>query len=133
MTSEQDDVNFSVPETDGIDDSQVMSRVPRELSTIAEVSDTELSVSSPTTNIEKPINIYLNEKESDKEDSTEEDITLELPEFDWSDFENRFTEALQLLDTEESHILDQFDQLMEMFFIWAQTGSSCETERAVKR
>ncbi|KAI1003439.1 hypothetical protein K3495_g4767 [Podosphaera aphanis] len=63
----------------------------------------------------------------------ETDMDSELPELDWEQFENRFTEALQKLDEEESQILDQFDQLMEMFFIWAQTGSSHETDRTIKR
>ncbi|RKF59556.1 hypothetical protein GcC1_174029 [Golovinomyces cichoracearum] len=67
------------------------------------------------------------------EESGEEESNLELPELEWGGLESKFTEALQQLDKKESQILDQFDQVMEMFFIWAQTGFSHETDRAVKR
>lgn len=132
MTSEKKDGDLSTQELDK-NDQEVKPKFSRELPTIAEVTDTELTLSSPTSNAGVAETHSGYEKESNMEDFTEEDITLELPEFDWNDFENRFNEGLQLLDKEESQILDQFDQLMEMFFIWAQTGSSQETERAVKR
>lgn len=113
MTSEKKDGDLSTQELDK-NDQEVKPKFSRELPTIAEVTDTELTLSSPTSNAGVAETHSGYEKESNMEDFTEEDITLELPEFDWNDFENRFNEGLQLLDKEESQILDQFDQLMEV-------------------
>ncbi|RKF71751.1 hypothetical protein GcM1_250169 [Golovinomyces cichoracearum] len=94
-----------------------------------------------TIDIQSPSN--MGTEEIPAEESGEEESNLELPELEWGGLESKFTEALQQLDKKESQILDQFDQVMEiasskltlaqMFFIWAQTGFSHETDRAVKR
>ncbi|RKF60049.1 hypothetical protein OnM2_054049 [Erysiphe neolycopersici] len=132
MASEKEDADLSAQEQVK-NNQEVKLKVLKELPTISEVVDAESTVSSPTSNVEMAESRSEYEKESNVDDFTEEDITLELPDFDWDDFENRYTEGLQLLDKEETQVLDQFDQLMEMFFLWAQTGSTHETDRAVKR
>ncbi|EPQ63266.1 BgtA-20162 [Blumeria graminis f. sp. tritici] len=71
--------------------------------------------------------------EDSENESQETDMDSDVPGFNWEQLESRFTAAIQQLDTEESQILDQFDHLMEMFFIWAQSGSALETDRSVKR
>ncbi|TQS35511.1 hypothetical protein Golomagni_04068 [Golovinomyces magnicellulatus] len=92
---------------------------------------TSLGQGIDTIDIQFPSN--MGTEEITAEESWEEESNLELPDLEWGGLESKFTEALQELDKKEGQILDQFDQLMEMFFIWAQTGSSHETDRAIKR
>ncbi|CAJ2500270.1 Uu.00g031230.m01.CDS01 [Anthostomella pinea] len=56
-----------------------------------------------------------------------------LDPFSWDDFETRYEEALRQADTEEEKILEEFDQLVKYFNVWASASSSHDNERAIKR
>ncbi|KAK8074827.1 hypothetical protein PG997_009490 [Apiospora hydei] len=53
--------------------------------------------------------------------------------FDWDDFEARYQKALGEADEKEKAILEEFDQLVKYFNVWASASSSHDNERAVKR
>ncbi|KAK8072429.1 hypothetical protein PG996_005777 [Apiospora saccharicola] len=53
--------------------------------------------------------------------------------FDWDDFEVRYQKALSEADEKEKAILEEFDQLVKYFNVWASASSSHDNERAVKR
>ncbi|KAK8016373.1 hypothetical protein PG993_014562 [Apiospora rasikravindrae] len=53
--------------------------------------------------------------------------------FDWDDFEARYQKALSEADEKEKAILEEFDQLVKYFNVWASASSSHDNERAVKR
>ncbi|KAI1857151.1 hypothetical protein JX265_011352 [Neoarthrinium moseri] len=56
-----------------------------------------------------------------------------LAPFDWEDFESRYQKALADADQQESELLDEFEQLVKYFNVWASAASSHDNERAVKR
>ncbi|KAI1334389.1 hypothetical protein F5Y15DRAFT_401750 [Xylariaceae sp. FL0016] len=56
-----------------------------------------------------------------------------LAPFDWEDFESRYEQALQEADAQEKELLDEFENLVKYFNVWASASSSHDNERAVKR
>ncbi|KAK3330169.1 hypothetical protein B0H66DRAFT_527537 [Apodospora peruviana] len=56
-----------------------------------------------------------------------------LAPFDWDDFEARYEEALSNADRDEQELLQEFDQLVKYFHVWASAASVHDTDRAVKR
>ncbi|ORY55484.1 uncharacterized protein BCR38DRAFT_491112 [Pseudomassariella vexata] len=56
-----------------------------------------------------------------------------LAAFDWDEFEARYMHALADADKQEHQLLEEFDQLVKYFNVWASTSSSHDNERAVKR
>lgn len=56
-----------------------------------------------------------------------------LPNFDWDDFVTRYTESLAVADAEEQGFLEEFQQLVQYFNVWASSSSAHDTDRAVKR
>lgn len=56
-----------------------------------------------------------------------------LAPFDWDDFEARFEEALAKANDDEQELLDEFENLIKYFNVWASAASVHDTERGVKR
>ncbi|KAI0126488.1 hypothetical protein BJ170DRAFT_407539 [Xylariales sp. AK1849] len=56
-----------------------------------------------------------------------------LVPFDWEDFEARYQKALADADHQESQLLEEFEQVVKYFNVWASASSSHDNERAVKR
>ncbi|KAI1431377.1 hypothetical protein GGR50DRAFT_679902 [Xylaria sp. CBS 124048] len=56
-----------------------------------------------------------------------------LAPFDWEDFEDRYEKALQEADDRERQMLEEFEQLIKYFNVWASASSTHDNERAVKR
>ncbi|KAI0882101.1 uncharacterized protein GGS22DRAFT_47783 [Annulohypoxylon maeteangense] len=56
-----------------------------------------------------------------------------LAAFDWEDFEDRYEKALQEADEQEKQLLEEFDNLVKYFNVWASASSTHDNERAVKR
>ncbi|KAI1081963.1 hypothetical protein F5B20DRAFT_578737 [Whalleya microplaca] len=56
-----------------------------------------------------------------------------LAPFDWDDFRERYEQALQEADEQEKQLLDEFDQLVKYFNVWASASSAHDNERAIKR
>ncbi|KAI2628115.1 hypothetical protein GGS26DRAFT_561149 [Hypomontagnella submonticulosa] len=56
-----------------------------------------------------------------------------LAAFNWEDFESRYEKALQEADEEEKQLLEEFDNLVKYFNVWASASSAHDNERAVKR
>ena len=56
-----------------------------------------------------------------------------LPNFDWDDFVTRYTESLSAADAQEQELLEEFQQLVQYFNVWASSSSAHDTDRAVKR
>ncbi|KAH8179264.1 hypothetical protein LIA77_00783 [Sarocladium implicatum] len=59
--------------------------------------------------------------------------TSQLPDFDWEDFEARYTRALEEADEHEMEILKEAEILSKYFRAWASAASVQDNERAVKR
>ncbi|KAH8813161.1 hypothetical protein F5884DRAFT_751455 [Xylogone sp. PMI_703] len=70
---------------------------------------------------------------SNREESTPEDTAEELSQFDWREFETRYTAALKEADDVENKLVEQFDNLGQAFSIWVQASSQYESDRALKR
>ncbi|PVH83429.1 hypothetical protein DL98DRAFT_513311 [Cadophora sp. DSE1049] len=71
--------------------------------------------------------------EEDEEDEEEEDEDPGLPKFDWSDFEQRYTESLKKQHEEEVEIIDEFDLYATSFMVWAQAAAQRDNGRMSKR
>ncbi|KAI0594768.1 hypothetical protein F4775DRAFT_416159 [Biscogniauxia sp. FL1348] len=56
-----------------------------------------------------------------------------LTPFDWDHFEDRYEKALQEADEQEKQLLEEFEQLVKYFNVWASASSSHDNERAIKR
>ncbi|EPE02768.1 hypothetical protein F503_08531 [Ophiostoma piceae UAMH 11346] len=56
-----------------------------------------------------------------------------VPPFDWEEFEARYEQALTDMNGEEKELLEEFDQLVNYFNVWASAASAHDDERAVKR
>ncbi|KAI9828905.1 MAG: hypothetical protein M1826_005828 [Phylliscum demangeonii] len=61
------------------------------------------------------------------------DPRLDVPGFDWSDFEARFTKAMAEQDELQAAIHEEFKRKMNFFGVWAQSAVQHENERANKR
>ncbi|EEY17694.1 conserved hypothetical protein [Verticillium alfalfae VaMs.102] len=53
--------------------------------------------------------------------------------FDWEDFEARYHKALTDADGQEQELMNEFNELVKFFNIWAASSSAHDTQRAVKR
>ncbi|KAI1378748.1 hypothetical protein F4677DRAFT_411904 [Hypoxylon crocopeplum] len=56
-----------------------------------------------------------------------------LAAFDWEDFAYRYEKALQEADEHEKQLLQEFDNLVKYFNVWASASSTHDNERAIKR
>ncbi|KAK4250777.1 hypothetical protein C7999DRAFT_11451 [Corynascus novoguineensis] len=56
-----------------------------------------------------------------------------LAPFDWDEFEARYQEALADADRQERELLQEFEDLVKFFNVWASAASVHDTERGVKR
>ncbi|KAK0656549.1 hypothetical protein B0T16DRAFT_452107 [Cercophora newfieldiana] len=56
-----------------------------------------------------------------------------LAPFNWEEFEERFEEALTKANNDEKALLDEFEELIKYFNVWASAASVHDSERAVKR
>ncbi|AEO54095.1 hypothetical protein MYCTH_2296236 [Thermothelomyces thermophilus ATCC 42464] len=56
-----------------------------------------------------------------------------LAPFDWEEFEARYEEALADADRQERELLQEFEDLVKFFNVWASAASVHDTERGVKR
>ncbi|KXJ91189.1 hypothetical protein Micbo1qcDRAFT_162806 [Microdochium bolleyi] len=56
-----------------------------------------------------------------------------LADFDWTDFEQRYLDALGDADGKEQQIMEEFNQLVDFFAAWAAASSAHDDERAIKR
>ncbi|KAK0118148.1 hypothetical protein ONS95_012454 [Cadophora gregata] len=113
------------PEASGVDIQVPSSIIPPE------------SESAP---VKKPARVDSHEtqqpEETDEEDEDEEDEEDEdqdLPKFDWSDFEHRYTETLKSQHEEEVEIIDEFDLYATSFMVWAQAAAQRDNGRMSKR
>ncbi|KAK8064877.1 hypothetical protein PG994_007515 [Apiospora phragmitis] len=92
---------------------------------------------SPT---KSQLQVKPQKQEDDTEDAplTQTRISVDrtpgrIAPFDWDDFEARYQKALSEADEKEKAILEEFDQLVKYFNVWASASSSHDNERAVKR
>lgn len=56
-----------------------------------------------------------------------------LSSFDWDDLETRFEKALASANESEQALMDEFQDLVKYFNVWASTAASHDNERAAKR
>lgn len=56
-----------------------------------------------------------------------------LAPFDWDEFEARYEEALTKANGDEQKLLDEFEELIKYFNVWAAAASVHDTERGIKR
>jgi hypothetical protein len=56
-----------------------------------------------------------------------------LAPFDWDEFEARYEEALADADRQEQELLQEFEELVKFFNVWASAASVNDTERGIKR
>ncbi|KAK3301076.1 uncharacterized protein B0H64DRAFT_30198 [Chaetomium fimeti] len=56
-----------------------------------------------------------------------------LAPFDWDEFEARYEEALADTDRQEQELLQEFEELVKFFNVWASAASVNDTERGIKR
>ncbi|KAI2641167.1 hypothetical protein GGS21DRAFT_503327 [Xylaria nigripes] len=73
------------------------------------------------------------ETEKRRSDRSETLSPGHLVAFDWEDFEDRYEKALQEADDKERQLLEEFEQLVKYFNVWASASSAHDNERAVKR
>ncbi|KAL1845302.1 hypothetical protein VTK73DRAFT_707 [Phialemonium thermophilum] len=68
-------------------------------------------------------------------DSTERSPSTpgHLAPFDWEEFEFRYEQALSDANRTEQELLEEFDQLVKYFNVWASAASVHDNERGVKR
>lgn len=57
----------------------------------------------------------------------------DLAPFDWEDFERRYRKALLDANKEEDMLLEDFENLAEVFGVWAQASSQDDNQRSMKR
>ncbi|PBP20991.1 hypothetical protein BUE80_DR008181 [Diplocarpon rosae] len=57
----------------------------------------------------------------------------ELADYDWDDFERRYTDHMSKLDEEENKDYENFDNHATSFLIWAQSASQRDNARISKR
>lgn len=73
------------------------------------------------------------EPQKRRSDRSEMQSPGHLVAFDWEDFEYRYEKALQDADEQEKQLLEEFDNLVKYFNIWASASSAHDNERAIKR
>ncbi|KAL7620297.1 hypothetical protein AAE478_009290 [Parahypoxylon ruwenzoriense] len=73
------------------------------------------------------------EPQKRRSDRSEVQSPGHLAAFDWEDFEYRYEKALEEADEVEKQLLEEFDQLVKYFNIWASASSAHDNERAIKR
>ncbi|KAL2063517.1 hypothetical protein VTL71DRAFT_5322 [Oculimacula yallundae] len=71
-----------------------------------------------------------NEHSSDEEEEEEES---HLSDFDWSDWELRYTDTLKDHYKEELHIIEEFEAYAMSFTVWARAGAERDNARMSKR
>ncbi|PBP22432.1 hypothetical protein BUE80_DR006659 [Diplocarpon rosae] len=57
----------------------------------------------------------------------------ELADYDWDDFERRYTDHMSKLDEEENKDYENFDNHATSFLVWAQSASQRDNARISKR
>ncbi|KAI0397457.1 hypothetical protein F5Y17DRAFT_415568 [Xylariaceae sp. FL0594] len=57
----------------------------------------------------------------------------QLAPFGWEEFDVRYEKALREADEDERQMLEEFEQLVKYFNVWASASSVHDNERAVKR
>lgn len=67
------------------------------------------------------------------EDTEQLDPAAEIEHFDWAKLEERYHRAIGERNKEEQEILQEWENLMNFFTIWAQTSQTHEVERSFKR
>ncbi|KAF2088274.1 hypothetical protein K490DRAFT_64953 [Saccharata proteae CBS 121410] len=70
---------------------------------------------------------------NDEEEEEQSDPTEELAEFDWTDLQERYHDAMKKLQAEETQIGIEFTDLMKFFELWAQTTAAHEVDRSFTR
>ncbi|KAI1413982.1 hypothetical protein F5Y13DRAFT_159492 [Hypoxylon sp. FL1857] len=73
------------------------------------------------------------EPQKRRSDRSEMQSPGHLAAFDWDDFGDRYEKALQEADEHEKQLLEEFDNLVKYFNVWASASSAHDNERAVKR
>ncbi|XXH05544.1 hypothetical protein Hte_011974 [Hypoxylon texense] len=77
-------------------------------------------------NVERPRQTRTPEPQNRRSNRSEMQSPGHIAAFDWEDFENRYTKALQEADEQEKVLLEEFDNLVK-------ASSTHDNERAVKR
>ncbi|RDW87571.1 hypothetical protein BP5796_03265 [Coleophoma crateriformis] len=62
-----------------------------------------------------------------------DDPRVELPAFDWTDFEQQYLRAIDAASANEQKLLDEFANLISAFNVWAEVASEKDETRGVKR
>ncbi|USP77252.1 hypothetical protein yc1106_04526 [Curvularia clavata] len=71
---------------------------------------------------------------SDEEfDSEDSDPAHRIEDFDWEDLHHRYHEAMKVCHGEEAALMEEWEDLMLYFRIWAQSGHEHETDRTYSR
>ncbi|KAI0178872.1 hypothetical protein GGR52DRAFT_533896 [Hypoxylon sp. FL1284] len=101
----------------------------------AQVVKTEQLNQEPPTmrNLERARLTRTPEPQNRRSNRSEMQSPGHIAAFDWDDFENRYVKALQEADEQEKLLLDEFDNLIKYFNVWAQASSAHDNERAIKR
>ncbi|KAI1774653.1 hypothetical protein F4818DRAFT_418522 [Hypoxylon cercidicola] len=84
-------------------------------------------------NSERPRQTHTPEPQNRRSNRSEMQSPGHIAAFDWEDFENRYVKALQEADEQEKALLEEFDNLVKYFNVWAQASSAHDNERAIKR
>lgn len=84
-------------------------------------------------NIERPRQTRTPEPQNRRSNRSEMQSPGHIAPFDWEDFESRYAKALEEADEQEKILLEEFDNLIKYFNVWAQASSAHDNERAIKR
>lgn len=68
----------------------------------------------PARNIERPRQTRTPEPQNRRSNRSEMQSPGHIAAFDWDDFENRYTKALQEADEQEKILLEEFDNLVKV-------------------
>ncbi|CZS95337.1 uncharacterized protein RCO7_05769 [Rhynchosporium graminicola] len=69
---------------------------------------------------------------SDMDEEEEEEDESHLADFDWSDWEQRYTSNLKNLFAEELEIIEEFDAYATSFSAWAKAGAQRDNARMLR-
>ncbi|KAI1761248.1 hypothetical protein GGR53DRAFT_506334 [Hypoxylon sp. FL1150] len=84
-------------------------------------------------NLERPRQTRTPEPQNRRSNRSEMQSPGHIAPFDWEDFESRYAKALEEADEHEKVLLEEFDNLIKYFNVWAQAASVHDNERAFKR
>jgi len=128
----QQQQNENPTTTEEMNGSQIPIRSP-----VVQVSNSQPS--EPKKKSTKPAEMTRTDSQKKAEESRDteaenrDDPLEDLADFDWEEFQGRYSKAMMDASVNEQALRDEFNRLVQYFGVWASAASNYDNDRSAKR